>query len=361
MPRPPRQTTRRRHTRRRRDPTYRGKRIDRASCLRLAGKIPESKYPAFRRSVRTQLPATGYPYKPRPADTPVDVTNELFDLIDDARASSSSRSPRGRSTWRRRPRGPKRTWRRTAKKVAKYVLFGALLAFAGKKAWEAQQELEKVKGEVATLKRGVAAVGGPAAGVGAAAVGVVGAGSGAKGGKMDDDIQAIFDKARAIVPNILFAIELSNSKSELVCYAPNDTSTDVDVFTVDCNTSAKDEAADNFQISEPDKPRNLPFNMRLKAFSSTFAPKEAKKKIIRVERLHSGEYVARTPVNKIPRVVVRVVKVYYKPGAEIPNYIELWGENGEFEVIPTMKDYTWLGGDGLGPARRKEYARDHHP
>ena len=358
MPRPPRQT-RRRHTRHRRDPTYRGKRIDRASCLRLAREIPEPKYPDFRRSVRTQLPATGYPYKPRPADTPVDVTNELFDLIDDARASSSSRSPRGRSTRRRRPRGPKRTWRRTAKKVAKYVLFGALLAFAGKKAWEAQQELEGLREDVATLKRGVAPVGGPAAGVGAvvaAAAGVVGAGSGTKGGKMDDDIQAIFDKARAIVPNILFAIELSNSKSELVCYAPNDTGTDVDVFTVDCKTSARGEAVDNFQIRTRDQP-HLPFEMKLTAFENKLAPPEAKKKSIRVEKSQSGgEYVARTTINNIPGAVVRVVKVYYKTllGFDVPRYIELWGENGEFEVIATMADRG-----GLAAARRKEYAQAH--
>lgn len=183
-------------------------------------------------------------YKPRPADTPEDVTNELFDLIDDARASSSSRSPRGRSTRRRRPRGPKRTWRRTAKKVAKYVLFGALLAFAGKKAWEAQQELEGLREDVATLKRGVAPVGGPVAGVGAASVGSPSATN-------KEVIISDLERVRKKYPEVIFIIKKNKKKKTdkeaLFCYQPDANNPPaLEVLKVDLHTLEKQ----NFDVIE---------------------------------------------------------------------------------------------------------------
>lgn len=357
MPRPPRQTNRRRHTRRRRDPTYRGKRIDRASCLRLAREIPEPKYPAFRRSVRTQLPATGYPYKPRPADTPVDVTNELFDLIDDARASSSSRSPRGRSTRRRRPRGPKRTWRRTAKKVAKYVLFGALLAFSLKTTWGVQQELEKVKGEMATLKRGVAAVGGPVAGVGAVAVGVVGAGSGAKGGKMDDDIRAILTRAQAFDSNIMFVIKKSSCE-EVVSYAPKSDKSGVEGFWTmyDSGAPYKKEFTNRlpdtlYKVVEQKPTDKVPCEFQLNVFTNRHAPSAFKTKTIRIKEDGRGNVVSTTNIGTHPDAILRVITVKMGKYNPVPPYIELYGENGEWEIVQVWsKDWE---------KREKQYKSNH--
>ena len=359
MPRPPRQTTRRRHTRRRRDPTYRGKRIDRASCLRLAREIPEPKYPAFRRSVRTQLPATGYPYKPRPADTPVDVTNELFDLIDDARASSSSsRSPRGRSTRRRRPRGPKRTWRRTAKKVAKYVLFGALLAFAGKKAWDAQQELEGLREDVATLKRGVAPVGGPAAKVQTAA-------AGSPNATDKELIISDLERVRKVYPEVIFIIK-KNDGEELFCYRPNTTETKLDVLKVEythpennmvwtqieslvykIKTTAKDQLNSRLQLAGA--------NFKLGPFN--IAPPLLQALDIRIQKnANTQKYEARTKIGSHDNAVLEAIQAEVAGLQRNPiPYIELYGKNGEWELLPCIP------GHPKAAARRKEYARDHHP
>ena len=364
MPRPPRQTTRRRHTRRRRDPTYRGKRIDRASCLRLAREIPEPKYPAFRRSVRTQLPATGYQYKPRPADTPEDVTNELFDLIDDARASSSSRSPRGQSTRRRRPRGPKRTWRRTAKKVAKYVLFGALLAFSLKTTWGVQQELEKVKGEMATLKRGVAPVGGPAAGVGAASVGSPSATN-------KEVIISDLERVRKKYPEVIFIIKKNKKKKNdteaLFCYQPDANNPPaLEVLKVDLHTLEKQ----NFDVIERKvyklkESTDDQLNSRLRLVGADFtlrfigniAPKLLQDLDIQIQKSTDStspqNYEARTKINGrdvvLEAIQVEVVGLQLNPIA----YIELHGKNGEWELLPCIP------GHRKAKDRLKEYAQAH--
>jgi hypothetical protein len=311
--------------------------------------------------VRTQLPATGYPYKPRPADTPVDVTNELFDLIDDARASSSSsRSPRGRSTRRRRPRGPKRTWRRTAKKVAKYVLFGALLAFAGKKAWEAQQELEGLREDVATLKRGVAPVGGPAAGVGAVAAGV-GAGSGAKGGKMDDDIRAILTRAQGFDPNIMFVIKKSSCE-EVVSYAPKSDKSGVEGFWTMYDSGAPYKKAFEkqlpdslYEVVEQTPTNKLLCEFKLSVFANEHAPAAFKTKTIRIKEEGNGKYIATTNIGTHSEAILRVITVNMGM-LPIPTYVELYGENGEWELV-RIKAADWTG--SASKKRTKHYKSTH--